>query len=313
MNRCVAGATRRPCVGGYTTSGTTAGRCLAGDVVSLVQSGATTDATDTGDARRRRPSFREDFAKFFLRGLAALMPTLITLWILVKVWEFLWDSLGRHIIYLIVWIWNTLVEWGVVEWKAPAQIRWFWYVHMPELVKQAIGVGLAILFVYIIGYFLGNLIGRTTWRLAEMAVMRIPLVRAIYPAVKQITDFFLHRDAKQQFEGSRVVAVHARDPDVWSIGLVTGAGLKPLNDATKGDMVTIFVPSSPTAFSGYVVVAPRDAVIELPMSVEEAMRLLVSGGVLNPEKAPATQSLRERLVESRVADVPGALNAPSLK
>lgn len=235
--------------------------------------------------RRRRPSFREDFTKFFLRGLAALMPTLITLWILVKVWEFLWESLGQHIIYMIVWVWNTLVEWNVVEPKPPVYTRWFWFVHVPEWLKQGIGVGLAILFVYIIGYFLGNLIGRTTWRLAEMFVMRIPFVRAIYPAVKQITDFFLHRDPHQkQFEATRVVAVHARDPDVWSIGLVTGAGLRPLNDATHGDMVTVFIPSTPTAFSGYVVVAPRDAVIELPLTVEEAMRLLVSGGVINPEK-----------------------------
>jgi uncharacterized membrane protein len=131
--------------------------------------------------------------------------------------------------------------------------------------------------VYIVGVLVGNLIGRTAWRLAEAAVMRVPLIRAIYPAVKQVTDFLL-AERKQSFEGSRVVAVHARDPDVWSIGLVTGSGLRRLNEAVNDDMVTVFIPSSPTAFSGYVVVVPRDRMVDLPLTVEEAMRLLVSGG-----------------------------------
>ena len=71
----------------------------------------------------------------------------------------------------------------------------------------------------------------------------------------QVTDFVL-AERKQTFEGSRVVAVHARDPDVWSIGLVTGSGLLPLTETVSEEMVTVFIPSSPTAFSGYVVVAP---------------------------------------------------------
>ena len=112
--------------------------------------------------------------------------------------------------------------------------------------------------------------------------MRIPLVRAIYPAVKQVTDFILAPRKAGQFDESRVVAVHARDPNVWSIGLVTGAGLRPLNEAIGGEMVTVFIPSSPTAFSGYVVVVPRESVVELPLKVEEAMRMLISGGVVSP-------------------------------
>ena len=57
--------------------------------------------------------------------------------------------------------------------------------------NRVIGVLLAILLIYIVGVFVGNLIGRTAWRLAERAVMRVPLIRAIYPAVKQVTDFLL--------------------------------------------------------------------------------------------------------------------------
>ena len=89
---------------------------------------------------------------------------------------------------------------------------------------KLVGVLLAILLVYIIGVFVGNFIGRTIWRLAEMAVMRIPLVRAIYPAVKQVTDFLLAERGHNQFAGSRVVAVQPHEKGIWSIGLVTGRG-----------------------------------------------------------------------------------------
>jgi len=119
-------------------------------------------------------------------------------------------------------------------------------------------------------------------RVLERAVMRLPLVRAIYPSVKQVTDFLLADRGAGQFQGSRVVAVQARHQGVWSIGLVTASGYGPINDAIKGNMVTVFIPSSPTALAGYVVVAHREQVVELPLKVEEALRLLISGGVLTP-------------------------------
>jgi uncharacterized membrane protein len=234
---------------------------------------------ETNSPRRRRASFAEDFRRFFVRGLAALLPTLITLWLLVKVWEFLWEALGRHIILAIRLIWLKLSQYGFVS-DVPAG---YIYRQLPSesFRVQVLGVVLAVVLVYVVGVLVGNFIGRQFWRLGEMAVMRVPLVRAIYPAVKQITDLFLC-DRSGQFAGSRVVAIQHRAQDVWTIGLVTGPGLRALSQSTGDDMVSVFVPSTPTAFSGYVVVVPRSSVIELPLTVEEAMRLLVSGGVLGP-------------------------------
>jgi uncharacterized membrane protein len=228
----------------------------------------------------RKVGFTEDFRRFFMRGLAALLPTLITVSLLLWVWDLLWNNVGRYILLLIQEIWIRLDS------TVPlTKVRFEW--SGDSFKNRLIGVLLAILLIYIVGVFVGNLIGRTAWRIAERAVMRIPLIRAIYPAVKQVTDFLL-AERKQSFEGSRVVAVHARDPNVWSIGLVTGSGLRRLNEAVSEEMLTVFIPSSPTAFSGYVVVVSRDAVVELPLTVEEAMRLLVSGGVIAPtEKPPA--------------------------
>jgi uncharacterized membrane protein len=252
-------------------------------------------------ANPARVGFSEDFRRFFLRGLAALLPTLITLWLLTKVWDFLWDSLGRHIIWFLSWMWLNLIKWKVLpEHGSYGYIRSFWNLHDPSLGVKLLGVVLAVLLVYIIGLLVGNLLGRTLWRIGEGALFKIPLIRAIYPAVKQVTDFVL-ADKKSQFTGSRVVAVEPHANGIWSIGLVTGRGVRALGQPAGKEMITVFVPSSPTAFSGYVLVVPRENVVDLPLSVEQAMRLLVSGGVIDPhaENAPeevkaAFRSLKEK-------------------
>lgn len=254
--------------------------------------------TTEPEADSRKLEFSEDFRRFFLRGLAALMPTLITLWLLIKVWDFLWESLGKHIIFFISWLWLTLMGWGVLPEKPPGYIKWFWDLNDPKWQVKVLGVVLAVLLVYIVGLFVGNLIGRTLWKLGERALFRMPLIRAIYPAVKQVTDFVL-ADKKHQFIGSRVVAVEPHANGIWSIGLVTGRGVRALGQPAGKEMVTVFIPSSPTAFSGYVLVVPREVVVELPLTVEQAMRLLVSGGVIDPNVESTPVEVRNALRASR--------------
>jgi uncharacterized membrane protein len=259
-------------------------------------------------AGRQRDTFSEDFKRFFLRGLAALLPTLITLWLLVKIWGFLWESLGQHLLWAIknaqFYLGQPYSQWG--------DIQRFWDRH-PWL-GASIGVGLAVVLVYVVGLFVGNLIGRTFWKLGETLVMKVPIIRAIYPAVKQITDFVLQE--RKQIQSSHVVAVQPHEKGIWSIGLVTGAGVRGLNQVTGQEMVSVFVPSSPTAFSGYVLVVPRDSLVELPMTVEEAMRLLVSGGVISPdeqaaqgEKLTAAGQAKAVLEHSSPASASGAASA----
>ncbi len=224
------------------------------------------------------------FVRFFIKGLAALMPTLITLLVLVKVWGFLWEAVGQHIIVAIGWMWWTLSNNGLLPYKSAGQIGRLW--NERDFKVQAIGVSLAILTIYVVGLFVGNIIGRTFWRLLEGGVMKIPLIKQIYPAVKQVTDLFFTEKDNHQFDGSRVVACQARHHGVWAVGLVTGNGLEPLSDAIGRDMVTVFIPSSPTAFAGYVVVVQRRDLVELPMSVDQLMRLLMTGGVVSPKFGP---------------------------
>lgn len=226
----------------------------------------------------KRLGFVDDFKRFFLRGLATILPTLVTLWLLVWVWNFLWDNIGRYILNFIRIGWYDA---GARDWL-PFQTKHYilWQLDDNDFGTRLLGVVLAVCLVYFIGVFVGNLIGFAFWRVAERSLMRIPLVRAIYPAVKQVTDFVL-ADRTHQFQGSRVVAVQPHEQNIWSIGLITSARQWTL-DAGPEEMVTVFVPSSPTSFSGYVLIVPRSKVVELPMTVEEALRLLVTGGLVTP-------------------------------
>lgn len=235
----------------------------------------------------RRMSFGEDFRRFFLSGIAALLPTLITFWLLVWAWNFLWEYLGQHLIFLIKWLWLRLAGVGIVRLEPAGYIGRYW--SGDDVKTRILGVLLAVLLIYIVGVFIGNFIGRAFYRVLENAVMRIPLIRAIYPSVKQVTDFILS-NRRTQFVASHVVAVQPHEKGIWSIGLVTGSGLRSLSEYTGDEMVTVFVPSTPTAFTGYVLVVPRSSVVELPITVEEAMRMLVSGGVITPQTAPSLLS-----------------------
>jgi uncharacterized membrane protein len=232
-----------------------------------------------GRGKGERIGFVDDFKRFFLGGLKALLPTLITLSLVLWLWDQLWEHIGQYLILAIRYIWSWLSDEKMVQ-DAPIEyIRYYWSGEKVQ--THVVGVLLAVLAVYVVGLIAGNLIGRTFWKLGEELVLKIPIIRAIYPAVKQITDFVL-ADHKEQFSANRVVAVQPHSGGIWSIGLVTGTGLRSLTDRIGEEMLTVFIPSSPTAFSGYVLIVPRSSVVELPMTVEEVMRLLVSGGVIEP-------------------------------
>ena len=234
----------------------------------------------------------EDFQRFFLRGLGTLLPTILTIALIWYILNFLWDSVGWYIIWAIGRVWHIAAQ---QRWVEPTSAGFIGRYLEEAWYTKPLGVLLALVLIYLVGLLVGNFIGRTFYRLAERLVMSIPVVRALYPAIKQVTDFLL-TDRATQFAGSRVVAVQPHESGIWSVALVTGPGLLSLTQKTKQEMVTVFVPSSPTAFSGYVMVVPRASIVELPMTVEEAMRLLISGGVISPRsmaEAPATPAPAE--------------------
>ena len=143
---------------------------------------------------------------------------------------------------------------------------------------QITGFVIAFLMVVFVGAFLASVIGRAVWRMFEHTLMKTPLLRGIYPYIKQVTDFFL---ASKKMAFSKVVAVEFPRKGVWSVGMVTGAGIKKL--APEGtELLTVFVPTSPSPVNGFVLIVPKSEVIELDISIEEAMRFIISSGVISP-------------------------------
>ena len=215
--------------------------------------------------------FWNDFRRFFLRGLAAMLPALLTVVIIIYVFNFVQDRIGHHInrgvIYILSVVRPHMDEDQWTEW---------WNQHS---YLNGVGFVLAIIGIYFIGRFMASFIGRSIWRVVERGLTRTPVVKQIYPNVKQVTDFFL---SERRLEFSRVVAVEYPRKGIWSLGLVTGPGMRQLAETLDSDLLTVFVPSSPTPVTGYTIVLRRDEVIDLPLSIDEALRFTVSGGVVVP-------------------------------
>jgi uncharacterized membrane protein len=226
--------------------------------------------------------FGGDFRRFFFRGLAAMLPALLTVMIIVWVLQFVDIHVGVHV--------NKLVKWIVVQWMSVAgkhelslhgtdvlwnRVNLFW----EDWQFNWVGFILSFVLIYVFGRFVASILGRAMWRVIERSFFRLPIVKQIYPSVKQVTDFLL---AERKLESSRVVAVEYPRKGIWSLGLVTNEGMRTLGELLGQDLVTVFVPSSPTPVTGYVITVPRSEVIDLPLSIDDAFRLLVSGGVIMP-------------------------------
>ncbi len=157
-------------------------------------------------------------------------------------------------------------------------------------VLDLIGLVIAIILIYIVGVILGSYIGRRLYARGESLIDRVPLIRRIYPAFKQIVDFIVpDDDDENKMSFSRVVAVQYPRKGIWSVGLVTGDTMRTIQDKAGSECMTIFIPSSPTPFTGYVITVPEADVIDLPITIEDALKFAVSGGVLVPPNQQINQ------------------------
>ena len=147
------------------------------------------------------------------------------------------------------------------------------------------GLGLiaTVLLVFVIGLVTTNIVGRRVLGAVDRALQRIPLVRGIYSTTKQMSDSFLQSD-QEHFQ--QVVLVEYPRRGLYQIGFVTGMIEGPLQDeltAKAGQRVfNVFVPTTPNPMSGYLVMLPERDVQPLRISVQDGLKLLISGGIATP-------------------------------
>lgn len=163
-------------------------------------------------------------------------------------------------------------------------------------VHPSVGIVLSGLLVLTLGYLASGFLGRGAIASVDRALHKIPLVRTVYPYTKQLVEFFL---SENELEFDTVVAAPYPAEGIWSIGFVTGAGLRSLHDALEGQYVSVFIPTSPMPMTGFTVFMELHKLIPLDISVDEALRITVSAGVLVPQ-AERVEAL-ERELESRKA------------
>ncbi|MEN0020744.1 MAG: DUF502 domain-containing protein [Planctomycetota bacterium] len=280
-----------------------------------------------GDDAPPRRTFGSDFQRFFGRGLAILLPSVLTLWLLYQLFLFLMNNVGQPI--------NSVIQLLVVE-VTPRVVDvdspdgdkvpdWFKVTDnevtrelsrrrdeglVPEAAdavetnalrrdirqslrrdkfRQAwdatpglnlIGLVVAIVVIYFAGLLLGGYIGRRVYGKFEDWFQRLPLLKQVYPHVKRVTEMVL---GDRPIAFNRVVVVQYPRKGVWTVALVTGNSMRSIHRAGGAEMVTIFVPSTPTPFTGFTISVPESEVIDLPVGVEEAIRFFITGGVLVPD------------------------------
>lgn len=261
-------------------------------------------------------TFSGDFRKFFLRGLAVLLPSVLTLWIVVQAYFFVDRSVAEPInAGLRSLVLETaprmfddeqLPSWFIVRDEQLARMRaerirlaqreipveqmramiraqnlrdWWqdhWYT-------QFIGLFVAILLIYLAGRLLGGYIGRRLYSRVEHFLTRLPVFKQVYPHVKQVVDFLMGQ-GQERIRFNRVVLVEYPRKGIWTVGLMTGKSMRDIEKEIGAGSVTVFIPSSPTPFTGYTITVPADDVYDLPITIDEALRFVISGGVLIPDR-----------------------------
>ena len=218
---------------------------------------------------------------YFFRGLAVLLPTILTIGIFVWGYQFIQDNISIHINRGLVRL--TMFSQGL-EWDAESSEKAMqtWTKYWVDGWGSIAGFLIALIAVCIIGALFASVVGRTLWRMVEKFIMNTPVLSKVYPYVKQITDFLFAQEEQEKLPFSRVVAVEYPRKGIWSLGLVTGSGLTKVVDNVRKEFLTVLIPTSPTPFTGFVIMVPKKQTMDMDMTIEEAFRFTVSGGVITP-------------------------------
>jgi uncharacterized membrane protein len=201
--------------------------------------------------------------RYLITGLLIWVPLVITVWVL----DLLVSAMDQSLLLL------------------PEQFHTerLFGMHIPGL-----GVVLTLLIVFATGVFAANIIGQRLVRVGEWLLARIPVVNSIYHSAKQVSDT-LFSPGGQAFR--KALLVQWPIEGTWTIGFLTGQPGGDVTNHLKGDYLSIYVPTTPNPTGGYFVMVPRASVVELDMTVEDALKYVISMGVA----APAVPSRRSAL------------------
>jgi uncharacterized membrane protein len=188
--------------------------------------------------------------RYFLTGLVVITPTAITVFVV-------WWSFTKI---------DNLIE--------PLQRRY------PIIDIPGIGFAIVLVIIVITGILANNLIGRRLISLGESVMNRLPFVRRIYSAVKEVAAVLI---TEKSAAFQRVVLIRYPHRDSYALAFVTKDGMDYLNSIVGDELINVFIPTTPNPTSGFLLMLPKRDVIELDIPVEEAMKMVISGGAFAPK------------------------------
>ena len=239
--------------------------------------------------RRLFSKFRDFLRASFIAGFFVALPTALTMAVLLWVWDYLDGPLSQIF---------------KISGKAPGMwqrtVNAIQTDEFGQLFVPLMGLFVLMIVVLLLGVLVRSFIGRYVLGMLESWVSQVPLVGMLYSSVKQLSQAFMDEDSKSKFQSAVLVQFPMKG--CWAIGFVTGSASGPLSDTMAAtlradaealgepipDIVTVFVPTTPLPTQGFTLVLPKSETRELPISVNDAIKLVISGGIAKSsgESAP---------------------------
>lgn len=187
--------------------------------------------------------------RIFIAGLLALLPLAVTVYVFYLVYSFLDNLLGNLI--------HALFDYRI----------------------PGIGFAAGLLLIMIVGFIASNIIGKRLIDFSDTIFQRLPLAKGIYSSARQIIDAFTLQ-GENTFQ--KVVILEYPRKGLYVLGFVTSTSRGEIQEKTNEETLSIFIPTTPNPTSGMLILAPRHEVTELDMTIEEGMKVIISGGLFTP-------------------------------
>ncbi|MGM3309371.1 DUF502 domain-containing protein [Anabaena sp. WFMT] len=200
---------------------------------------------------------KQDFKNDLIAGLLVVIPLATTIWLTITIAS---------------WVVNFLT-------KIPKQVNPFDGLHpiLVNVLNLVVGLAVPLLSILIIGLMARNIAGRWLLDFGERLLQAIPLAGQVYKTLKQLLETLL-KDSNGKFR--RVVLLEYPRRGIWAIAFVTGAISNDIQAQMNRPMLSVFIPTTPNPTTGWYAVVPEDEVVNLSLSVEEAFKIVVSGGIV---------------------------------
>ncbi len=223
---------------------------------------------------------KQDLKNDLIAGLLVVIPLATTIWLTITV---------------ATWVVDFLTS-------IPKQLNPFDGLHpiLVNLLNLTVGLAVPLLCILIIGLMARNIAGRWLLDFGERILQAIPLAGSVYKTLKQLLETLL-KDTGSKFR--RVVLVEYPRSGVWSIAFVTGALSAEFQGHFTRPMLSVFIPTTPNPTTGWYAVVPEETVINLTMPIEDAFKVIISGGIVGPDSlgpaalAPSKKPVLENLKE----------------